>query len=50
MMTIHCTTSSCIYQNDGQCTLTHVTSVTNPTDNRCGYYKGKKNNKKNQLL
>ncbi|SCZ06903.1 hypothetical protein [Alkaliphilus peptidifermentans] len=47
MMTIHCTTNACIYENDGQCTLTHVTSVTNPIDKSCAYFKEKKKEEEN---
>jgi len=40
MISIHCT-QSCLYENEGNCTLTHVTSVTNSTNHICAYYKEK---------
>lgn len=39
-MIIRCT-SPCLFENDGQCTLTHVSSVSEPSDNSCAYYKKK---------
>lgn len=49
-MIIRCT-SSCLFENDGLCTLTHVTSVSEPSENSCAYYKKKEETcKKNQNL
>ena len=39
-MIIRCT-SPCLFENDGQCTLTHVSSVSEPSDKSCAYYKKK---------
>ncbi|KAB3530022.1 hydroxymyristoyl-ACP dehydratase [Alkaliphilus serpentinus] len=40
MMTIHCT-SNCLYQQEGQCTLTHVTSISEASNKSCAYFKNK---------
>ncbi|ARE86158.1 hydroxymyristoyl-ACP dehydratase [Clostridium formicaceticum] len=42
MITIFCN-HSCLYENEGICTLTHVTSVSELSDKSCAYYKEKEN-------
>jgi hypothetical protein len=39
-MIIRCT-NPCLFENDGQCTLTHVASASEPSDKSCAYYKKK---------
>lgn len=34
--------SPCLYEKEGECTLTHVTSVSNPQKESCAYFKDKK--------
>ncbi len=41
---IQCT-NPCLYEKEGKCTLTHVTSVSNPQKEDCVYFKDKKENK-----
>ncbi len=41
MTMIQCT-NPCLYQKEGKCTLTHVTSVSNPQKEDCVYFKNKK--------
>lgn len=38
---IQCT-SPCLYEREGECTLTHVTSVSNINEGSCAYFKNKK--------
>ncbi|SES90242.1 hypothetical protein SAMN05660297_00919 [Natronincola peptidivorans] len=40
MLTINCT-HPCVYENEGICTLTHVTSVSEPNNKNCAYFKKK---------
>lgn len=40
MITINCN-NQCLYENDGLCTLTHVTSVSEATERSCAYFKSK---------
>ncbi|MBM7615161.1 hypothetical protein [Alkaliphilus hydrothermalis] len=40
MITIHCN-NPCVYENEGNCTLTHVTSVSQPSHKSCAYFKNK---------
>ncbi|WP_176762011.1 hypothetical protein [Natronincola ferrireducens] len=40
MLTIYCN-HSCVYENEGMCTLTHVTSVSELTNKSCVYFKRK---------
>ncbi|WP_156774379.1 hypothetical protein [Alkaliphilus oremlandii] len=41
MTMIQCT-SPCFYEKEGECTLTHVTSISNVQDQGCVYFKDKK--------
>ncbi len=34
--------SPCFYEKEGECTLTHITSVSNIQEERCPYFKGKR--------
>ncbi len=51
MAMIRCT-NPCLYEKEGKCTLTHVTSVSNPQKEDCVYFKDKKKDetKKYQTL
>lgn len=40
-MTIIQCINPCLYEEEGECTLTHVTSVSNPQERDCVYFKGK---------
>ncbi|WP_144414700.1 hydroxymyristoyl-ACP dehydratase [Clostridium aceticum] len=40
MITIFCN-HSCVYENEGTCTLTHITSASELSDRSCAYYKQK---------
>lgn len=35
----------CLYEQEGECTLTHVTSVSNTQEQSCAYFKDKKKTK-----
>lgn len=35
----------CLYEKEGKCTLTHVTSVSNPQKEDCVYFREKKEDK-----
>ncbi|WP_156943731.1 hydroxymyristoyl-ACP dehydratase [Alkaliphilus transvaalensis] len=37
MITI-CCNNPCLHEKDGNCTLTHVTSVSQPLKNSCAYF------------
>ncbi|MFZ5352529.1 MAG: hypothetical protein ACOZCL_07335 [Bacillota bacterium] len=41
MILIYCT-ESCIYQDDGHCTLDTITSLKNTTEKGCEYYEENK--------